>query len=62
MINEMSKEFGYRFTFDTEEDQYGLLAICEIVRQCKTGSSENYSSHNEDARRIVNQILKFMDC
>lgn len=57
---ETSPDFGVRLTFDTEEDQYGLLAMAQITRQCK-GSSEDYSSHNGDAKRIARKILKELE-
>jgi hypothetical protein len=61
MKTEATPEIGYRFTFDTEEDQFGLLALCQIVLQCKKGSSEDYSSYDSDARRIARAIIRRME-
>jgi hypothetical protein len=54
---EANGEVGIRITFEGEEEQYGLLAICQIVRQCKKGSSEDYSSYDKDARIMARDIL-----
>ena len=58
---ELSPDFGVRITLNTEEDQYGILAMSQITLQCKNGSSEDYSSHDGDARRMARQLLKNLE-
>lgn len=61
MIIDLSSKRGVVITLDTEEDQGGMLALAQIALQCKNGSSEDYPSYDDDARRIAELILEAME-